>query len=68
MVGSTHGLPLPLLLGTVKDRVGEIVLLGVQPADRSLGEGLTPEVRAGAEALVSLLREEDVERVPLLSG
>lgn len=68
MLGSTHGLPLPLLLGKVKDRVGEIVLIGIQPADRSLGEGLTPPVLAGAAALGALLREEDLERVPLLPG
>lgn len=57
MLGSTHALPLPFLLSTVRDRVGEIVLVGIQPADRSLGEGLTPAVKAGAEELGARLRD-----------
>ncbi|HEU67912.1 MAG TPA: hydrogenase 3 maturation endopeptidase HyCI [Candidatus Acetothermia bacterium] len=64
MLGSTHALPLPFLLGTVWDAVGKMVLIGIQPADRSLGEGLTPAVQVGAEALVALLRAGDVEAVP----
>ncbi|MCX7750777.1 MAG: hydrogenase 3 maturation endopeptidase HyCI [Candidatus Bipolaricaulota bacterium] len=68
MLGSTHGLPLSLLLGTVKDRVGELVLIGIQPAERSLGEGLTPAVRAGAEGLVALLRTGDLGKIPPLAA
>jgi hydrogenase 3 maturation protease len=66
MLGSTHGLPLPFLLSMVRDQVGKIVLIGIQPADRSLGEGLTPEVHAGAENLVALIiagRPEDIPRL-----
>jgi hydrogenase 3 maturation protease len=68
MLGSTHGLPLPFLLSTVRDRVGEIVLIGIQPADRSLGEGLTPEVYAGAEDLVAVLRHGHLEQIPAAPG
>lgn len=55
MLGSTHALPLPFLLSTVRDRVGEIVLIGIQPADRSLGEGLTSPTEAGARELLGSL-------------
>ncbi len=65
MLGSTHALPLPFLLSTVRDRVGEIVLIGIQPADRSLGEGLTPAVKAGAEEVVALLRAGEAGTLPL---
>ncbi len=68
MLGSTHALPLPFLLSTVRDRVGEIVLIGIQPADRSLGEGLTPEVRAGAEGLVVRLLAGDLGAIPALGS
>ncbi|MEW6216785.1 MAG: hydrogenase 3 maturation endopeptidase HyCI [Candidatus Bipolaricaulota bacterium] len=63
MLGSTHALPLPFLLSTVRDRVGEIVLVGIQPADRSLGEGLTSEVCMGADNLVALLVEGRWKRI-----
>jgi len=56
MLGATHALPLPFLLSMVRDAVGKIVLVGIQPADLSLGEGLTPAVQAGAERLVARWR------------
>ncbi|MDD5452944.1 MAG: hydrogenase maturation protease [Candidatus Bipolaricaulis sp.] len=66
MLGSTHGLPLPFLLSTVRGWVGEIVLIGIQPADRSLGEGLTPAAGAAASEVVACLRSGDLERIPPL--
>ncbi|MFH1609336.1 MAG: hypothetical protein ABID40_01735, partial [Candidatus Bipolaricaulota bacterium] len=68
MLGSTHALPLPFLLSTVRDTVGEIVLIGIQPADRSLGEGLTPAVQVGAEGLVAHLREGRLTDIPPLAS
>lgn len=67
MLGSTHALPLPFLLSTLREGVGEIVLVGIQPADRSLGEGLTPAVEAGARALVDLLTTDCLREIPPLS-
>ncbi len=64
MLGSTHALPLSFLLSTVRDRVGEIVLIGIQPADRSLGEDLSPAVRACAAEVVSLLRTGHPQGIP----
>ena len=55
MLGSTHGLPLSFLLSVV--HVPEVMLIGIQPKEYGLGEGLSPEVRAAAEALIHLLRE-----------
>jgi len=67
MLGSTHALPLPFLLSTVRDRVEETVLIGIQPADRSLGEGLTPEGKRGAEDLVALLRKGRLHEITPLA-
>jgi len=67
MLGSTHALPLGFVLGRIEQAAGETVLIGIQPLDLSLGEGLTPEVRRGADDLVALLREGKLERIPSLS-
>ena len=66
MLGSTHALPLPFLLSTVRDRVGEIILVGIQPADCSLGEGLTPAVQAGAQETIALLLNGEWDEIPSL--
>lgn len=68
MLGSTHALPLPFLLSTLRDRVGQIVLVGIQPADRSLGEGLTPVVQEGAEELTALLGRGRWGDLPVLEA
>jgi hypothetical protein len=49
---STHTLPLPVFCEYVAETLGcEVTLLGIEPADTSFGEGLTPAVeRAVAEA------------------
>ena len=66
MLGSTHALPLPFLLSTVRDRVGEIILVGIQPSDCSLGEGLTPAVQAGAQEAIALLLNGAWGEIPSL--
>lgn len=66
MLGSTHGLPLSFLLSVV--HVPEVMLIGIQPKEYGLGEGLSPEVRAAAEALIHLLqenREHDISELDL---
>ncbi|MCR4392402.1 MAG: hydrogenase 3 maturation endopeptidase HyCI [Candidatus Acetothermia bacterium] len=57
MLSSTHALPLPFLLSRLTGKVGELILVGIQPADRALGEGLTPPVQTSVERVVSMLRE-----------
>jgi len=64
MLGSSHALPLGLLAGIIQRAVREVVLVGVQPADLSLGEGLSPEVKKGADELISLLRAGKLEFIP----
>jgi len=67
MLGSTHALPLGFLLGLITDVAREVTLVGIQPRDLSLGEGLTPEVRKGADELISLLQEVAIETIPWLA-
>ncbi len=65
MLGSTHGLPLSLLLSLVD--VPEVMLIGVQPKEYGLGEGLSPEVQAAADFLILLLRENREHEIPELN-
>lgn len=64
MLGSTHGLPLSFLLSLVP--VPEIVMIGIQPKEYGVGEGLSPEVRAAADFLIRLLRENREDEIPEL--
>ena len=65
MLGSTHGLPLSFLISLVD--VPEVVLIGIQPKEYGLGEGLSPEVQAAADSLIRLLRENREHEIPELS-
>jgi hydrogenase 3 maturation protease len=65
MLGSTHGLPLPFLLSLV--HIPEVVLIGIQPKEYGLGEGLSPEAQAAADSLIRLLRENREHEIPELN-
>ena len=65
MLGSTHVLPLSFLLSLV--HIPEVVLIGIQPKEYGLGEGLSPEVQAAADSLIRLLRENREYEIPELS-
>lgn len=63
--GSTHSLPLPSFFVHVP---GRVVFVGIQPKELSLGEGLSPEVEAGARRLLELLSAGDLGAIPELEG
>ncbi len=64
MWGSTHGLPLPFLLSLAQAK--EVVVIGIQPKEYGMGEGLSPEVAEAAQRLVRLLLENREEEIPQL--
>lgn len=64
MLGSTHGLPLALLLSLCG--VAQVVLIGVEPKDRGWGEGLSPEVEAALTRLSELLASGRIAELPEL--
>jgi hydrogenase 3 maturation protease len=66
MLASTHGLPLSFVLGMIESAAQEVVLIGVEPADLSFGEGLSPAVEAAARTLVATLRHNGPEAIPRL--
>jgi len=63
MLASTHGLPLPFVIERISASAREIVLIGIEPMDLSLGEGLSPVVEKAACQLVEILRNHDLEAV-----
>ncbi len=64
MLASTHGLPLPLLLAL--SGISQAVLIGVEPKERGLGEGLSPEVAEALDRLVQLLAAGRLTEIPEL--
>jgi hydrogenase 3 maturation protease len=56
---STHTLPLPVFCEYVAATLGcDVTLLGIEPADTSFGEGLTPAVEQAVEAAVRNVTDE----------
>lgn len=64
MLGSTHGLPVSFLLSLVK--APKVVLIGIQPKEYGIGEGLSPEVAEAAQRLAQILRDGKEEEIPNL--
>jgi len=63
MLASTHGLPLSFAVQQMGCQVSHITLVGVEPDDVSLGEGLSPAVRRAADRLVSILSSDQLETI-----
>ncbi len=55
---STHSLPLHIFIDYVRRSICErVALLGIQGADISLGEGMTPEVEKGALLVADAIKD-----------
>jgi hydrogenase 3 maturation protease len=58
---TTHAIPLNFLIRSLKETIGEIVFLGIQPKDIAFCGPLSPEVRRAVETLHrKLVRGEGV--------
>ena len=64
MLASTHGLPLSFVVAHIESAARKTVLIGIEPADLSFGEGLSPVVEAAARVLNELLRRNDLDEIP----
>lgn len=63
MLISTHTLPISSFISYLEEDCHEIVLIGVQPKQLELGEGLSAAVRQGVEKLLRILQEEAFDRI-----
>lgn len=64
----THQLPLDIFIDFLGDAVAEVLIIGIQPEVVTTGEGLTEEVRSGADRIVGLLERGDIAGIPVLGG
>ncbi len=64
MLASTHGLPLSFLIAQLADTAGQVVIIGVEPHDLSLGIGLSAPVAAAVDSLIALLRQGKLDEIP----
>jgi hydrogenase 3 maturation protease len=62
----THALSLEQLARFLRDAVGTITLIGIQPERRGDGTGLTPRVRAAVEQTARQLADGQWQRLPEL--
>lgn len=67
MLASTHGLPLSFVLANLESAARDTAIIGVEPADLSLGEGLSMEVSRAAHALIRHLETDDLDSIPFYS-
>ncbi len=63
---STHALPLSLVMDFLAKKVGSVTLIGIQPKDMSLKEGMTPELEEAKEHLLELLMTDEWRDIPCL--
>lgn len=56
---SSHRMPLPIFFDILKEKLGEvdIYLIGIQPKDLSIEQGLSKEIRETADILLDLIQE-----------
>jgi len=70
MLASTHGLPLSFFLDRLDSAAAEMILLGIEPADLSFGEGLSAVLEDAIAGLARSLAEDGpgIESIEILEG
>ncbi|MFW6141013.1 MAG: hydrogenase maturation peptidase HycI [Candidatus Saliniplasma sp.] len=63
---STHALPLSLVMDYLEDKVEKVVLIGIQPEDMSLKEGITEKVEDAKNRLLEILKKGTWDKIPKL--
>ncbi len=63
---STHALPLSTVMDFLEKKVDEVFLIGVQPKDMSLKEGMTNELKEAKDELIELLENDEWRDIPKL--
>jgi len=63
---STHAMPLSTVMDFLDKKVKEVFLVGIQPKDMSLKEGMTSELEEAKEEMIELLKSERWRNIPEL--
>jgi len=63
---STHALPLSLVIDYLEERVKEVYLIGIQPKDMRLKEGMTTELHEAKDKILNLLNSGEWRNIQKL--
>lgn len=64
MTISTHGIPIPVLIGYLKQNVKSIILIGIQP--KTMSGAITDIVEKSADELIEIIKKENYNRIEIL--
>ena len=65
---STHALPLSTVMDFLERKVDEVYLIGIQPKDMSLKEGMTVELQEAKDRIIKLLKSNEWKDIPKLEA
>ncbi len=63
---STHALPISTVMDFLERKVNEVYLIGIQPRDMSLKEGMTTELQEAKDRMIELLKSNKWKDIPKL--
>jgi len=63
---STHALPISTVMDFLDKKVKEVYLIGIQPKDMALKEGMTDELQEAKDRMIELLESSEWKNIPEL--
>ncbi|MEF8834823.1 MAG: hydrogenase 3 maturation endopeptidase HyCI [Candidatus Thermoplasmatota archaeon] len=63
---STHALPLSTVMDFLDRKVNDVYLVGIQPKNMSLKEGMTAELQEAKDRMIELLKSDKWKDIPEL--
>jgi hydrogenase 3 maturation protease len=60
---STHGIPLSILMKYLKQFVGRVILIGIQPA--KMTGNMTNKVKKAANQLIEMIKKDQIDLIPI---
>ncbi|MFW6102521.1 MAG: hydrogenase maturation peptidase HycI [Chloroflexota bacterium] len=63
---STHNMPLSTFMSYVEEFCGEILIVGVQPEQMAMGNGISKTVRKSVKKLAEVIVQGRTDEIPLL--
>ncbi|MFP3871874.1 MAG: hydrogenase maturation peptidase HycI [Candidatus Natronoplasma sp.] len=63
---STHAMPLSMVMDFLEKKVDEVFLIGIQPKDMALKEGMTSELDEAKKKMIDLLKTGGWKDIPSL--
>ena len=61
---STHGIPIPVLIGYLESYVKDIFFIGIQP--KTMSGGLTDIIKKSGDKLIDILKNKNIKQIKTL--